>query len=355
MAFRIPTITREELEEALGDRAKFILTPDNAPKLRAWAETIGFEPVQINAMSAVQLANLYHERGPTDQARDIERFIADAILRTVDAMNDPARLRVMVGEILLDLAPRRLEIVTPKGVVTLDGPTHYATPMVIRSLGLGDHVMMVGPAGCGKTTIGAHASKALQLPFYITNVVNDTHELMGYNDGYGRYHDTAFRTAFQHGGVWVADEIDAWEAAPLLAANSALANGFATFPDTPEPVYRHADFRMVATANTFGNGADRLYVGRNELDAASLDRFATINVDYDLSLERIFANGADRWLEHVWNVRRLVTEKKIRHVVSSRAIIYGSRGLAGGFTWDECEGLYLYKGLSNADRSKILP
>ena len=28
----------------------------------------------------------------------------------------------------------------------------------------------------------------------------------------------------------VADEIDAWDVAALLAANSALANGFCTFP-----------------------------------------------------------------------------------------------------------------------------
>lgn len=139
----------------------------------------------------------------------------------------------------------------------------------------------------------------------------------------------------------------------MLTANSALANGYVTFPDNPIPVNRHADFRMIATANTFGNGADRVYIGRNRLDAASLDRFAVINVDYDVELERRFANGRDAWLAHVWDTRRLVTSAYTSRECSSRAIIMGAAALSAGIDLKSVEAMYLYKGMSATDREKL--
>jgi cobaltochelatase CobS len=251
------------------------------------------------------------------------------------------------------LAPRQLVVTSPRGSVALSGLSHYMTARVIKTVARGHAVMQVGPAGCGKTMIAEQAATALGLPFYLTSTCNETHELMGFVDGYGRYHRTAYRNAFEHGGVWCADEIDAWDASALLVANSGLANGLAQFPDSEAPIRRHADFRAVATANTFGIGADRVYVGRNELDAASLDRFAVIEVGYDLSLERMFAGSQDAWLERVWDVRRVVQDKKIRHVVSTRAIRFGAEALADGDDWGDVEAAYLFKGMSSADRSKI--
>lgn len=78
-----------------------------------------------------------------------------------------------------------------------------------------------------------------------------------------------------------------------------------------------------------------------------------VNIDYDVELERLFANGQHRWLEHVWDVRKTVQDKRIRHVVSSRAIIFGARALNDGEEWSECCDVYLYKGMSEKDRSKI--
>lgn len=343
------------LRRLLGPAHSYMLRPLDKPLLKEWAGLSGFDPYD---MSAVELANLYHAHGSPQSPTDAQRIAAEAICATMKALGAGNGLTAdQVREICqaeIAAAPaRRLEIVTAHAIVTLDGPLHYRTPIILRAVGRGDAVMMVGPAGCGKTTIGEHVARALNLPFYITSTINDTHELMGFKDGYGGYHATAFRRAYEHGGVWIADEIDAWDATALLTANSALANGFATFPDLEEPLRRHPDFRMVATANTFGSGADRVYIGRNELDAASLDRFAVINVDYDLTLERMFAAGQDRWLDHVWNVRRIVQEKRIRHVVSSRAISRGALALASGEDWDDVEEMYLFKGMSETDRDRI--
>jgi hypothetical protein len=336
----------------------FTLTADNRADAIAYLVSRGHPEPSLVLASNVLLANLYHMTGETPSATDTGRMVAQAVISTLAHMPaappiDIEALRAVIREEIESLAPRRIEISGPRGVVTLDGAQHYCTLPVLRMLGRGDAVMMVGPAGCGKTTIGEKAAIALGLDCYITSVVNDTHELLGYTDGYGKYHPTPFRAAFTQGGVWIADEIDAWDAAALLAANAALANGFANFPDTQAPVRRHENFRMVATANTFGTGADRIYVGRNELDAASLDRFSVIEVGYDLDLERMFANGADKWLEYVWSVRQIVQEKRIRHVVSSRAIIRGAIALADGEKWDDVCEWYLFKGMSGKDRSKV--
>ena len=361
----------EEIELMLGPRDKFIPTRDNIKLIKQWATLKGFKVHDIDKMSNVELVNLYQIKGDVKPKEDIN----DVIIKTLEAVNAPGfevsltrriarsemqqeilsgeTTRKLIKETLENLAPRRLEIVTPQFSTQLTGLHHYITETIIRIIYLNHPVMMVGPAGCGKTTIAQHAATALQLPFYITSTINDTHELTGFIDGYGKYHTTPFRQAFEFGGIWVADEIDAWDAAALLAANSALANGYSTFPDRDAPIYRHANFRMVATANTFGNGANRIYIGRNELDAATLDRFATIDVDYDLNLERSFCNGNTEWLNHVWEIRKKVDEKKIRHVVSTRAIIMGSVALASGLTWTDVENIYLFKGMSANDREKI--
>ena len=365
--------TLEELELMLGPSERFVLSTGDLPYLREWAIAKGFHPFDVGRMSGVELTNLYHDGcGPTSTPQDATN---DWLIKTLEALNAPGfevsltrriaraemqkeilsneTIKRFVRECVDEMIPRRVEVVTPQGSFQLDGLVHYRTETVIRIIGIGHHVMMVGPAGCGKTTIAEHAARALNLPFYITSTINDTHELTGFVDGHGNYHATPFRYAFEFGGVWVADEIDAWDASALLAANAALANGYANFPGNPIPVMRHPQFRMVATANTFGNGADRIYVGRNELDAASLDRFATINVDYDLNLERMFANGNLSWLERVWNVRKKVTEKGIRHVVSSRAVTMGSAALAAGLTLEDVEDIYLFKGMSETDKAKI--
>lgn len=341
-----------------------IVTLENRFDVISELVTRGVPRPTLALASNVELANLYHGHRAASiiTPSDVQRATAEAVMATLVAMPggrfpDEELVRYLAREecatLINAIAPRALEIISPRGSVILDGIVHYRTELVIKIVSMGHAAMLVGPAGCGKTTIGEHVARALQLSFYITSTINDTHELLGFVDGHGKYHETAFRVAFERGGLWIADEIDAWDANALLAANAALANGYAQFPDSSERITRHIDFRMVATANTFGTGADRVYVGRNELDAASLDRFAVIEVDYDLTLERMFAGAADRWLEHVWDVRKTVQEKRIRHVVSTRAIAMGAAALSIGIEWDDVEEIYLFKGMSSKDRDKI--
>lgn len=351
--------TLEDLEARLGSPSEFILSNATVPLLRRWALANGMAPAQVHVMSNVELSNLYHEIGDKRKAdaSELQRLAADILVKLTAVIQsskvDRDLLREVICSELENLPTRKLEIIGLQHNTILDGPRHNMTARVIQICAINHPIMMVGPAGCGKTTIGQQTAQALNLPFRITSTINDTHELTGFVDGHGAYHRTPFRDAFEHGAVWVADEIDAWDASALLAANSALANGYSVFPDCPSPIARHPNFRFIATANTFGHGADRVYVGRNELDAASLDRFATINVDYDLTLERMLSNGNPDWLAYVWSVRKAVNERKIRHVVSTRAIMMGSAALQVGIPRSDVEEIYLFKGMAVKDRDKI--
>lgn len=379
-----------ELEKVIGPADQLIVTNETQRNnLIQWAGS-KFTSVQLRRMtrftepsllSNVELANLYHEHGPkaTPEPK-LPPFVPGAVgrfadlVRAVEAIGHQKLIGDIAGELIgtesiairdalthhlekmiAELAvPTRIEIVQPDGTYRpLEGLHHELTADIIKHASIGDDVMMVGPAGCGKTTIGKATAAALNLPFYITSTVSDTFELAGFVDGHGAYHRTPFRNAFEHGGVWVADEIDAWDAGALLTANSALANGYMTFPDTPEAVSRHPNFRIIACANTYGRGADRVYIGRNQLDAASLDRFVMVDIDYDRKLEQVLGSSNPDWTSFVWQIRERVERKNVRHVVSTRAIIKGCNGLRAGFDRSTVEDRYLFKGMSDADRAKV--
>lgn len=212
------------------------------------------------------------------------------------------------------------------------------------------NVMLVGPAGSGKTTLAVQIAKALALPFYMAGKTNDEIKITGYRDGNGTYHDTMFRRAFETGGLFLFDEMDGWSADALIAANAPLAGDFGEFPDGM--VSRHKNFVVIAACNTFGRGADRQYVGREQLDAATLDRFAVIEMDYDEELEMLIACNPD-WTLHVQKVRKAVAKEKVRHIVSPRASIDGGVMIQAGMKKAAVEEAYIWKGLDETLRNRV--
>jgi MoxR-like ATPase len=167
---------------------------------------------------------------------------------------------------------------------------------------------------------------------------------LGIVDAHGKYHMTPFRRAYEFGGLFLFDEIDGSYPNVLLAFNAALSNGYMDFPDGI--VKQHNNFKCVAAANTFGMGADRQYVGRNQLDASSLDRFSFLDWGYDEYLEIGISSNLE-WVEYVQKVRKVVNELGLRHIVSMRASIIGSRYIEGGMSWEDVERCVLFKGLGD--------
>lgn len=231
------------------------------------------------------------------------------------------------------------------------GTQHFQLPTLIQILATKLNVYLVGPAGAGKTHAAIQCAKALDVPFHFTGAVASEFKLTGFMDAQGRIVSTEFRKAYENGGLFLFDEIDASYPQAVLAFNAALANDYMDFPD--KRVQRHENFYCIAAANTYGQGADRQYVGRNQLDAASLDRFVFIDWKYDENLERQLA-GNEKWSSYVQKVRKFIEENKIRHVVSPRASIFGAKLLSSGVSQDIVETTILWKGLDEATKNKIV-
>ena len=221
------------------------------------------------------------------------------------------------------------------------------------------NVFLVGPAGSGKTTVAKQVAHSLGLRFHFNGAIHSEYKLTGFRDAQGKIHRTAFREAFEHGGVYLFDEIDASQPAALLAFNAALANGMFDFPD--RNVQAHPNFRCVAAANTWGKGATMDYVGRNALDAATLDRFAMLEMRYDASLEWRMAldaaNGYDElavaWLEVVQTARKQSMEHDLRHIVSPRSTQQGLGLMLGGITAEGAMMMVVRRGLDETSWSRL--
>ncbi len=221
-------------------------------------------------------------------------------------------------------------------ITTMEGVRHKQFVDLVTIAAAGLPTMIVGPAGTGKTHAAEQVAQALERSFHAMSVGAQTSkaDIVGYMSATGQYVTTEFRKAFENGGIFLMDEIDAGNANVIIQVNAALSNGYCAFPDGM--VRRHDDFLFLASANTFGDGASRQYVGRNQLDAATLDRFVTLTWDIDEDLEEIMAGGtADgkKWLKAVRGVREWANKNVERVIVSPRAVERGATLLAAGLPY----------------------
>jgi hypothetical protein len=231
------------------------------------------------------------------------------------------------------------------------------------------NVMLVGGAGSGKTTIAAAVAKATERKFSCISFgpMSSKGDLFGMRDATGTYHESELVKMVKCGGGFLGDETDAANAGILTQINMILSNGHMS---TPEGIIeKHKDFWFVAGCNTFGTGANRQYVGRNQLDAATLDRFFMIDFPVDTGLEakicgldrvsprfKLDQGGVptvDEWYDHVQRVRQSLEKLEIRHIVSPRASIMGTSLIAQGVGKRHLEDGLIWKGLDTATRKKI--
>lgn len=215
------------------------------------------------------------------------------------------------------------------------------------------NVWLVGPAGTGKSTAPRKIAEALTLRFFVQGALCSAHEMLGYVDGGGTYHRTAFREAWEHGGVFLKDEIDADLVQATMPFNGALANGLCTFPDSPIPMPRHKDCVIIAAANTWGLAATRDYCGRNKMDAAFLNRFVQVEWPIDEALELATAPNRE-WCLKVQAWRKAVRAKGISGVmITPRATYYGAALIANGASFEKAAAWAVKSAMSDQDWSSI--
>lgn len=260
----------------------------------------------------------------------------------------------------LEQAAPRLLVVDAEGIALGDELPPQRHPMLetlVRAVsarkpdGSRLNVWLAGPAGSGKTTGARMAAQALGLEYAAHGAMGMVHELLGFVDAGGRYHETAFARLYRTGGVCLLDEVDASDPNVTLALNGALDNGAALLP-TGEMVQRHPDFVCIAAANTWGNGATAEYVGRNRLDGAFLQRFVALAWNYDEALETAICGNPD-WARRVQKARAAASKAGLKVIISPRASVHGAALLRAGLDADTAARMTYLSGLTDAQVAQI--
>jgi cobaltochelatase CobS len=333
--------------------AKPVQTQPNQTEKTNMNNTIETQPATQNAAidpRAAQLAQAFSTLFTPQKAQLDENRVIELVHEHAPA---PATVKIQIAQM------PEIEI----------GRQHHKFPLLMACLLNGVHVMLTGEAGSGKTTAAENAAEVLGLDFYAQSFCATTSkaDLQGYMNATGEYVETNFRRAFQQGAIFCADEFDAGNPNTNAVINQALANSTAGFPDGM--TQRHQNFTVVACANTFGKGANSKYVGRNRLDAATLDRFASIRWDIDESLEASFlgiqteptpfnlASGgqieAGKWLEICRSARVAADKIGAEILVSPRAVTAGARLSAAGVGKDHLMEMFIFRGADEMTRTKL--
>lgn len=220
----------------------------------------------------------------------------------------------------------------------LEERTHPIFEQVLFHIACGDNVMLVGPKGCGKTYLAEQIAKALELEYGMLSLSGGVTEskLFGRSTpnittGKSEFHAALFATMFEDGGVFLLDEVDAADPNVLLSINSGLANGVLPLDREEDPVVRrHKKFVCVAAANTWGNGADRQYVGRNQQDSAFTERFVQIAMDYDSNLELALCPEHTDMVEKLQKYRENMMTNRVERTISTRFITRAYKWMQAG-------------------------
>jgi hypothetical protein len=287
-----------------------------------------------------------------------EELLRQLLAPQIDEAQLEALVNAKIAKALEGIPTVRIELATQEGETReLEGHHH---PMFARLLkmavsrgvdGFVPNIWLAGPAGSGKTHAAKMVAKALGLAWHYNGALSMPHELLGFRDARGNYHRTPFREAYEHGGVYLFDEVDASDNIALLALNAALANGTATFPDGQ--VQRHIDCIIIATANTWGLGATADYVGRSKIDAAFLARFpGRLPWGYDSALE-VAISGNAAFARRVIDARERARTHGIKVIIDPRASIAGSAYIANGFSSDEAADMTYLANLTPEHRKLV--
>ena len=301
-----------------------------------------FRNIMIEKAEANGQALVFDEE--TGRARRIETSeveidpVADVPKQEVNVEADPVLALIKNSA---DLRPETLEM------------TDLKWKYLVRSALRGKNIMMVGPAGCGKTEAAKALPAATDRPFFYFNLgatqdpratlIGNTH----FKDGETAFDQSAFVKAIQtENAVILLDELsrahpEAWNI--LMTVLDEGQRYLRLDEDINAPTIHVASgVSFIATANI---GTE--YTSTRVLDRALMDRFEIIEVDI-LSKERESSLLAKRFpkleaglIEAVADIADLTRkewrseEGKLNTMVSTRMTVRVCDLLADGFTLAE--------------------
>jgi hypothetical protein len=250
--------------------------------------------------------------------------------------------------------------------------TLYLTPGISRPA-----IAMVGPAGNGKTTTAEEAFKALGYDYIVIDA-NDRMEaadLVGamtfrQQDGNASevWRDGPVAKAFREGKAILINEFDALDPRAAMCLQSVMQDAgkdrtgrYVTLPGNPDEdrIYPNGDCPLVLTMNTFGDGPNREYVGRNSLDAASKDRITIIDTGYENEDKILMAKGftsttAQDLVKWATEMRRRIDRDGLRIILSNRTLIRMAQAMeVYGWTFKQTVEREFLSRFSEAERKYL--
>lgn len=198
---------------------------------------------------------------------------------------------------------------------------HYTFDRILNQILMNKPVMLVGPSGSGKSYTAKQLANLLGVRLYNFGFVSDEiTTIKGYTDYQGNFVETPFYEIYKNGGLCFFDEVDNSESKALMELNKIIgSNGYEPylFPNG-EIVTPHPNFRIIAAGNTWGDGADSIYSTREKLDAATMNRFASIAYGYDEKIEREILKKYLYMYEFTTTFRNYIEDRKFDDVISTR-------------------------------------
>lgn len=316
-------------------------------------ETVGTTKPPVVFQAQLEPTNGGNNSVPKNE--ELGKMLASIVQEHIKVNNlDMTEVEKIIKREVANIAlPTTLEVKVEDKTYITTGIRHAIFEKLVKLAALRENVWLAGPAGGGKTTCCKHVAEALGLPFYAKSFGLHTpkSEIFGQRFADGIYIGTDFRKAYEEGGLFLGDEWDAANPNLQVQLNAAIENGFCSFPD--KIVERHKDFIMFVGCNTFGRGADSAYVGRQQQDAAAIDRWVFVEFNYDERLEKALSKNAD-WVERVQKIRKTIADMKEKVIVSPRASIKGAKLLAAGFLQSDVEDMVIWKGINREVKGRIL-
>lgn len=183
-------------------------------------------------------------------------------------------------DLLIPLVPN--EFVPPVDPGFLFEPKLAA--QILISLRDAEKILLVGPTGCGKSSLVEQLAAHLNWPLIRVAASGGLTESDLVGEWVVRNGETVFNYGFlpramKMGAICLIDEIDGIEPSVAFAIHQVMEDRgrLVLLQNGGEVVEPHENFRLVTTANTLGDGDDAgLYTGTRVLNAGFLDRFASI-------------------------------------------------------------------------------
>jgi cobaltochelatase CobS len=285
-----------------------------------WAEVVAkaTEQTQKSIVEATQ----------SSFAKILEEMSGDAL--SIDEIVSSSEFK----DAVLSIAnvQRTVHVVRPSGVKHTEDIVHENFEHLIKMVGAGINVALVGEAGSGKSTAAEQCARALGLDFYPVSfhAKMTSTDLRGYMDAKGDYNESAMYRAFKLGGLLCLDEFDRSNTEVVVSLNNLLAGSSYLFPNN-ELVKKHEDFRVVACQNTTGSGGSKQYAAAQRQDASTLNRFVTIPWDIDNAMERKIA-GDTPITTIVQMIRSKAKELGVDVVISPRQSIHANTLVDMGYS-----------------------